>query len=181
MNTTSSPCAAALQAFRWPDLDGWHGLPDCRLAEVATVLTPGDPAARGSGHLGTRRRPLQWLYANGGGFPDSIRIWLDGDTVVALDTQLLVGRDAADRLTAALGAPSARLDAWFQNVLLKDSEWVYLDRGLSLVIEPQTGALLRLTAFPRTDLDDFTGSLRFLGGRFIRLDPHRSVDEEDRA
>jgi hypothetical protein len=168
MNATITACVVALKTFTWPDLSHWNGLPSCTLADLDKVFTIPRDAGRGSGHLGEEHRPLAWLSASGGGFPDSIRVWLDGDRVVMMDSKTLAPRAALDALVAKIGAPAARLDSYFNNALLEGSEWVYPDRGLTLFVEPETHALLRVAAYPRTTLEEYRKNLRFMGGRRVR-------------
>jgi hypothetical protein len=174
MSAAANPCAAALAAFRWPDLEGWRGLPDCRLADAGAVFDLADPDRRGSGYLGAQKRPLAWLNASGNGFPEAIRLWLEGDRVVAMDTRLWGSRAQSQHLVRAFGRPDARLDTFANNVALERGEWVYLDSGLSLAIDPETEQLVRITAFRPTDLDTFVRELRFVGGRSVHLRPRRS-------
>jgi hypothetical protein len=154
-------CAIALTAFTWPHLEEWPGLAaSCPLADVERVLAVPDKPARGSGFLGEDRRTLAWLSASGGGFPDSIRVWLDGDQVVLLEAPVLEKPKGFDALIGKLGSPAAKLDAIFSNVKMAKSEWVYPDRGLTLFVNPDNQVVLRVAAYRRTTLDDYRKRLR---------------------
>lgn len=168
MNTTITACLFAMRAFAWPDPSQWPGLPECKLDGIAKVFTVPDDGGWGSGYLGEENRSLLWLTVSGGGFPDSIRVWLDGDKVVMLDTPVRSRPEELQALVARLGAPAAKLDAYFRNALLEESEWVYPDRGLTLFIEPETHVLLHLAAYPRTSLTEYRRQYRFMGGQTIK-------------
>jgi hypothetical protein len=168
MSGTLTACLVALKAFAWHDLSRWHGLPECTLAELGQVFSVPADRWRGSGHVGEEHRALTWLSVSGGGFPDSIRVWLDGDKVVMMDSQVRGRPEELKALAAKLGAPAAQLDSYFRNALLEKSEWVYPDRGLTLFVEPETHALLRVAAYPRTTLSEYRKRFRFMGGRTVR-------------
>lgn len=168
MSAIVTACLVALRTFVWPDPSPWNGLPACTLAEIRQVFTVASDDRRGSGYLGEDHRLLSWLSASGGGFPDSIRVWLDGDKVVALDSQILGRPQDLEALLAKIGAPAAKLDSYFNGVLLEKSEWVYPDRGLTLFVEPETHAPLRVAGYPRTTLAEYRKRYRFQGGRRVR-------------
>jgi len=168
MSGSVAACVVVLRTFVWPDLSHWRGLPECTLAELAQVFTVPNDGWRNTGIVGEDFRELAWLSASGGGFPDSIRVWLDGDRVVMLDSEILGRPSELKPLLARLGAPKAKLDAYSGGVMLKGSEWVYPDRGLTLFVEPHNHAPLRVAAYPRTTLEEYRKKYRFLGGRRVR-------------
>jgi hypothetical protein len=128
---------------------------------------PGD-GWRGSGYLGEEHGAFGWLSVSGGGFPDSVRIWLDGDRVVMMDSRVRGASEVTKTLAAKLGSPTAKLDSYFRNALLEESEWVYPDRGLTLFVEPETQVLLHVAAYPRTSLPEYRRKFRLMAGRTVR-------------
>jgi hypothetical protein len=108
------------------------------------------------------------LNVTGGGFPEAVRVWLDGERVVMLDA-LLRGRPAdLKALTVKLGAPAAKLDGVFSGVPMLQGEWIYPERGLALLVNPKTGIPLRVMAYPRATLAEYRTKYRFMGGRMLR-------------
>lgn len=160
MNGAIAACVVALKAFAWPHIEGWHGLPaGCEVSHVGKVLTVPDDGWRGSGYLGDIHRELSWLSASGGGFPDSVRVWLDGAHVVLMETPIR-GKPADFRAAVAkLGPPAAKLDSYF-NVKMEKSEWVYPDRGLTLFVDPDDQIPLRIAVYAPTTLDDYRQRVR---------------------
>src|SRR5262245_31274426 len=113
MNGTIAACVVALKMFTWPDLSHWRGLPECTFAALEQVFTvPRREGWRGRA-VGEETRTLEYLYVTGGGFPDSIRVWLDGDRVAMMDSKVLGRARDLKALTAALGPPAAKLDSLF--------------------------------------------------------------------
>lgn len=168
MSAINTACLVALKAFAWPDLSKWHGLPDCTVADVANVFAVPQDGWRGSGYVGEENRELSWLSVSGGGFLDSIRVWLDGDKVVMMEAPVCGRPEELKALVGKLGAPAAKLDSYFNNALLEKSEWVYPDRGLVLFVEPETHALLRVAVFAPRTLDEYRKRARLLGGRTVK-------------
>lgn len=157
-----------LATLRWPDLTEWRGLPECTLAELAEVFTVSP--TRVAGVLGEEHRALEWLTVSGQGFPDSIMAWLDGERVVTLDARIMQPLVEWQALKTALGAPTATLDGYIAGVLMKDSEWVYPERGLTLFVDPdpEGQALFHLTVYPKTTLSEYRQRYRFIAGKRIR-------------
>jgi hypothetical protein len=153
-------CVVALKAFAWPDLDGWRGLPaGCGIGDLQAAWGFRDDGWRGSGYLGDDSRALEWVSATPAGFPDSVRVWLDGDHMVLLDAPILGKPSDLEILATKLGVPAAKLDSYF-NVKIEEGEWVYPERGLTLFINPENRVPLRAVAYVPTTLDEYRRSLR---------------------
>jgi|SRR5580698_3857701 hypothetical protein len=158
--TVVTACVVALKAFAWPDLEHWKGLrPDCGLPAVSEAWAYADDGWRGSGYVGEEPRALTWISATGTGFPDSVRVWLDGPRVVMLETQVLGKASDLKALVAKLGEPAAKLDAFFE-VKMEKSEWVYPNRGLTLYVNPENHILLRAVGYAPTTLENYRRHLR---------------------
>jgi hypothetical protein len=150
----------ALKSFVWPHLEGWKGLgPNCGLTAVTEAWGYADNGWRGSGYVGEEPRALTWVSAVGGGFPDSVRVWLDGPHVVLLETEVLGHASELKALIAKLGQPAAKLDAFFE-VKMEKSEWVYPERGLTLYVNPENHILLRALGYAPTTLENYRRHLR---------------------
>jgi hypothetical protein len=175
MSGAAAACVVALKVFTWPHLEGWRGLAArCNLAELKQVLQVADDVPRGSGYIGDDRTQLSWLSAAGAGFPNPIRVWLDGDQVVLLETPIFGKAADFDALARKLGEPAAKLDAFSGHVLVAKSEWVYPDRGLTLFVEPDNHVPLHVAAYRPTTLEDYRKRLRPITSRPRRLRLHPS-------
>lgn len=158
--TAVAACVVALKSFVWPHLEHWKGLDvDCALPAVSEAWSYADDGWRGSRYVGEEPRALAWVSATGGGFPDSVRVWLDGPRVVMLETQVLGKASDLKALVAKLGPPAATLDAFFE-VKMEKSEWVYPDRGLTLFVNPENHILLRAVGYAPTTLENYRRHLR---------------------
>ena len=165
MSGAAAACVVALKVFTWPHLEGWRGLaPRCSLTDLKQVLEVPD-GRPGSGSIGADRRELSWLWSVGNGFPDSIRVWLDGDQVVLLETKV-VGKPADFvALARKLGEPAAKLDSFFGLAAIPKGEWVYPDRGLTLFVNPEDHDPWRVAVYRPTTLEDYKKRLRPITGR----------------
>jgi hypothetical protein len=161
MSGAVAVCVLALKAFSWPHLDHWKGLPaGCTMEAVGKVFTVPDREWKADGYIGDPPRTLDWLWVTGGGFPDSVRVWLDGGKVQLLETQVMGTPADLDAIVKQIGAPAAKLDVLFSNALLPGGEWVYPKLGLSLVVETENHNLLRVNAYPVTTLDEYRKKYR---------------------
>ena len=168
MSDDASAGMLALRAFVWPDLSQWYGLPPCTLADIAQVFHVESDGQRGSGTLGEAHCPRSWLTVAGKGFPEGVRVWLDGDQVVGMDTALRCATSDFDALIGQLGPSENMLDFHFSNALIPGGEWVYPHRGLTLFVEPELHCLLRIAAYPSTNLPRYRAIHRLLAGRWVK-------------
>src|SRR4051812_28943758 len=111
----AAACVVALKAFSWPHLEHFAGVPaGCDKKAIAEAWGWKGAGGVGSGYVGDPPRALSWVSATAVGFPDSVRVWLAGDEVVALDTEVLAKAAESKVLVAKLGEPAAKLDAYFE-------------------------------------------------------------------
>ena len=159
-------CVVALKSFVWPHLENWKGLsPECTVAAVSEAWSYVDDGWRESGWVGDEDEPraLTWFSAAGEGFPDGVRVWLDGPHVVMLEAQVLGDASHLQALVAKLGRPAAKLDAFF-DIKMKKSEWVYPERGLTLYVNPENHVLLSAVGYAPTTLKNYLRTLRPITG-----------------
>jgi len=148
-----------LRRFAARDFLGWSGLhPSTMVADVAAVFevdaTP-QPAV-----LGSDQRGVSWTTVAADGFPEGIRVWLDGVDVVLLDGPGAALPDGLSPLLDELGEPEARLDSYLGVFRIEASEWVYPGRGLTLYVNPENMVLLRVAGYVPTTLDEYERRLR---------------------
>jgi hypothetical protein len=151
----------ALRRFAACDLEGWPGLPaSTTLRDVAAVFEVGDDEPVG-GLLGSDDREAGWIAVAAAGYPDGgIRVWLDDDEVVLLDGADPELPDGVQPLLDDFEAPEAQLASYLGTFRLDGSEWVYPQRGITLYVNPETMAPLRVAAFVPTTLDVYERELR---------------------
>jgi hypothetical protein len=150
-----------LSDFKWPELSRWKGLPrNLTLATAREALDIPEGGWRSGGYLGEEPRALEWLNATSPSFPRAVRLWLSGDNVVMIDSDILGRAEDLERLVAKLGRPAATLDSYFSNALMPKSEWVYPDIGLALFVEPENHNPLRIAVYPKTTLSDYRKNFR---------------------
>lgn len=155
-------CDAAFAAIANGDYSDWQGLPaDCPLGAFLERFPPVNDGV-GKFHLGSSFRSMAFrvsLPPRTGDEP--LRAWFDERRVVLVDMEAsatLASRREA--LVAALGEPEAKLESYFGVLELKDAEWVYPERGITLIIDPEDDRLMRVLLYPRTDLDTYQRELR---------------------
>jgi hypothetical protein len=155
-----SDCRDALTALAQDGVEGWRGLPaGCAPDELAPAITDLDPSP-GMADLGLRKAFFRsgTLAASGA----EVQVWTTTDErevpmiAIADPSFLPTGRAAVDRL----GEPDARLDSARGTVPLAASEWVYAGRGLAVFVDPDTGAVWRVTLFRPCTLEEYEDELR---------------------
>jgi hypothetical protein len=153
-------CAAALDLLATNRLAAWQGLPhDCDIDALSRRLgAPLGGPARAT--LGQEQRPTEFMVFRLDGQSRPLRAFEEQRRVLLLDLEYPVFDDDADELRTALGDPAARLDFPWNVLLLKEAEWVYPARGLTLYINPDTRKVLRWAVYAPTDLDAYMRRLR---------------------
>jgi hypothetical protein len=158
-----------LNAFAWPDLSRWRGIPaGCSLSDVRNAfgVPPGDWNA--TGYVGEAPREVRWLSASVPSFPDSVRVWYCDGLVQVMDTEILGEAADLQRLVARIGPPEVRLDSFFGNAPIPRGEWVYPELGLTLFVEPEMLSPLRVAVYPATTLADYRSRYRIIFGPAVK-------------
>lgn len=145
--TGAEALGRAVAGFAAVDLAGWSGLPAALpLTDLAEVLALHLDDHR-HGLAGEPPEVRPWVPAYDGRYAGGLRVWLEGDDVVALEG--LEPVDAAGDFLGApdLGAPQARLESVLGPLLLEGGELVHASRGLALRTNPDNGLLLGVVGF----------------------------------
>ena len=155
-NSNNQPCADALHAFAAHHFANWRGLPECALTDVSAEWTLLDEQAH-PGTLG--KRGASWTAASAPGYDESVQIWYDDEHVLLLLVEYPEFEDWP-ALLEQVGEPLAKLDSYLSTLLIPGSEWVYPERGLTLYVNPENEALLRLAVYAPTTLERYESELR---------------------
>jgi hypothetical protein len=143
----------ALDALAAAGLDGWRGLPPLTLADVRERF-PDVAEGVGHGRLGAGAH--DYVLVSADGYEEPLRVWLDGERVVAIDVEY----PPPEAVPSDLGAPAERRDFHWAGLELAGGEHVYPDRGLALFVNPDTGGVLRLEVFAAGSLADYDAAAR---------------------
>jgi hypothetical protein len=155
-NRKADRCADALRAFAEHRLANWRGLPACTLAEVAAHWTLLDDQAH-PGRIG--HRSASRTSAQVHTYDEPVDIWFDGEQVFLLLVEY-PEFEGWPELLKQVGEPVAKLDSYLGTLLIPGSEWVYPERGLTLYVNPENRALLRLAVYAPTTLERYEAELR---------------------
>lgn len=133
--------------------------PRCSLAEASAAIDALAAARDSVGTLGTDRIQVRWRAIETGVAGERLRLWHDGELVLAVEVEAPrpVGGWAA--LRAALGAPEAKLAYWDDVVESKDGQWVYPARGLAVFTTLADTEVARVVAFPPTTIAAYRARL----------------------
>jgi hypothetical protein len=161
MNNHIARTKTALQIFSRRDFGAWSGLPRATpLADIARLF-PLEDDWRGVGRLGSDLKETRYAYITIEGFEQQVRIWLNEDNnIILMDVEYPTLPFSLSSLLDRLGTPDAKLDSYFGMLFLQQSEWIYANRGLTLFINPENSALLRIAVYASSTLDEYVKSLR---------------------
>jgi hypothetical protein len=157
-NSTPAPssCADALRAFAEHRFSNWRGLPACTLDDVRAQWTLLDEEPH-PGKIGETSGT--WTAASVPGYDEPVQIWFEGQRVLLLLAEY-PEFESWPALLKQLGEPVERLDSHLSTLLIRGSEWIYPERGLTLYVNPENRALLRLAVYPPTTLARYQAELR---------------------
>jgi hypothetical protein len=151
-------CKVALHAFAERNFSQWRGLPGkCSLSEVTSMFSLLNNGV-GLARLGQRKANFMMLVVVG--YTHPVRAWLEEGRIFMLDVEYPAVLPSLKNLLGELEEPTAKLDFFWGTLQLKQSEWVYSNRGLTLFINPDNNILLRLAAFSPTTMDAYEKDLR---------------------
>ena len=151
---------AALQPLVARRFADWRGLVPGTTVDDAAAALDVDRSWTGAGVLGSERRPAAWFAASADGYADGLRVWTVDDRVVLIDAREVRLAGGVSSLLAALGAPAATLDSYLGVLEIPRSELVFPDRGLTVYVNPENRALLRIAVYAPATLDLYVRDLR---------------------
>ncbi len=150
-------CEKALQTILARDFTQWNGLPaTCRVSDIATLFSLSKGV--GVGRLGDNK--VNFHTAPVTGYSRPLRVWFEDERILLMDIAQPEIVPDLEQYLALFGPPDTKLDAYLGTLLLAESEWVYLSRGLTFFINPATNILLRLALFEPTSLDRYKAHVR---------------------
>jgi len=127
----------------------------CTIGGLA-VAWPGLGAAKDTlGTLGRGGRHVSWRAVRDGIAGQMLRVWHDGDHVLAIELERPVPPGGWSELRQKLGPPSQKLDVVRDVVQVEEGLWFYSARGLAAQISLAGERLDRVMMFPPTTADDF--------------------------
>jgi hypothetical protein len=149
-------CDEALRAFAARRFADWRGLPACTLADIRRHFELLDDEPH-PGQLG--RRAASWTAMTVEGYDEPVQLWFDEQHVLLLLAEYPELPDWP-ALAKKLGEPAAKLDSHLSTLLIPGSEWVYPGRGISLFVNPENMALLRVAVYAPATLAEYEAGLR---------------------
>jgi hypothetical protein len=144
--------------------------PSCTVAEAGGAIDALAKARDAIGTLGVDRVQVRWRAIEAGIAGERLRLWHDGEHVVAVEVEAPQPEGGWDALRAALGAPEAKLSYWDDVVESKDGQWIYPARGLAVFTTLADTELARVVAFPPTTLAVYRARLA------RAVEPPREID-----
>jgi hypothetical protein len=158
--TDTSTCDKALRAFAAKDFVNWHGLPAaCMDNDLQRIFSAQDDWV-GTGRLGLDAITAKYRFWHVNGYSSPVRTWLVKSRLVEIDVETLADELRVAVLASVLGAPTAKLDAYFGVPLIEQSEWVYPERGIIFNTDSSGTFIARLGVFVPATLEVYRHKLR---------------------
>jgi hypothetical protein len=152
MNNKDS-CKKAINRFLLKQVDRWTGLPDaCKRADLEANFV----FQEGTGTLYAGMETIKYSYTalKHEGFESSVFFNFSDDRLCFITTEywsfsVAVCNDIIDKVEQ----PEHHLDFYWRNQCIKDGEWVYPHKGITLCIIPETGLIAKVIVYPICDID----------------------------
>jgi hypothetical protein len=132
----------------------WHGLPPRMSAR--TELSGG--AGLESSALGEDFLPTQFERLTEPRTGKPVRLWSREGFSVLVDLPAAGGEEAT--VPSAFGLPDAELDLYYGLRFIPGGEWIFASRGLTLVVETDSRAILHVLGWIPASVDAYVKSLR---------------------
>jgi hypothetical protein len=144
--------------------------PSCTVADAVTAIAALGRARDATGALGSDRVQVRWRAIETGIAGDRLRLWHDGEHILAVEIEAPRPVGGWDALRAVIGTPDAKLGYWDGVVESKDGQWVYPARGLAVFTTLADTEIARVVAFPPTTIATYRARLA------RALEPPREIE-----
>jgi hypothetical protein len=132
-------------------------LGSCTIDELASALPGLDDAEDTVGAIGRDGSQVSWRAIRQGIAGQVLRVWHDGDRVLAIELERPDTQESWAELRDKLGAPSQACNV--MRVKLEQRLWFYSARGVAAQTSEAGERLDRVMAFPPTTAGDFIAHL----------------------
>ena len=156
---TDTTCAAAIRNLATGKIADVRLPPSCTIAEASGVIDALTRARDAIGTLGTDRVQVRWRAIEAGIAGDRLRLWHDGEHVLAVEVEAPRPVGGWEALRAQIGMPEVKLAYWDDVVESKDGQWVYPSRGLAVYTTLADTEVARVVAFPPTTIGSYRARL----------------------
>ena len=153
----SQTCTAARAAIESRHFIGWRGLPSGCSPESLFGVALDDQW--GEAPLGQRFEPARSHLLPAAGYYRPLAYVRDGVGVL-FDGSNPVLEGGWSALSADLGEPQARLDWVHSTVAMPAGELVYAALGITVFLNPENDAVVRVSLYAATTVDDYIARLR---------------------
>lgn len=158
---TTLTCQEALNLFANKEFEQWHGLPsECESSDIFSVFPPlvEDVAV---GKLGSEYLPTFYKVCVVENYDEPVKVWFKDNAIVKIEAKYpQLSTDESQAIAKALGQPTAKLDYYFDIMMIPNGEWVYAERGISLFFNADGTSLVNLSVFYPTSLDNYPRNIR---------------------
>lgn len=154
-----STCAAAIRNLAAGKIAEAVLPPNCTVTEASGAIDALANARDAIGTLGADRMQVRWRAIDVGVAGDRLRLWHDGEHVLAVELATPRPVGGWDALRAAIGVPEAKLPYWDDVVESKDGQWIYPARGLAVFTTLADTELARVVVFPPTTIAAYRARL----------------------
>lgn len=131
----------------------------CAVAEVVQAFWAGAEVSDATGVLGTERIQVRWRAIDSGIAGKHLRLWHDGQYVLAVELEAPRVVGDWDSLRVALGEPEAKFAYWKGVVESESGQWVYATRGIAVFVSLSEATLVRVMMFPPTSVAAYRSRL----------------------
>jgi hypothetical protein len=156
---TDTACTAAIRNLADGRIADVRLPPNCTVADTTRAIDALAKAHDALGALGSDRVQVRWRAIETGIAGDRLRLWHDGEHVLAVEVEAPRPVGGWDALRAAIGTPDAKLAYWDDVVESKDGQWVYPTRGLAVFTMLADTEIARVVAFPPTTVATYRARL----------------------
>lgn len=156
---TDTACSAAIRNLANGRIADARLPSNCTVADATRAIDALARARDATGALGADRVQVRWRATETGIAGDRLRLWHDGEHVLAVEIEAPRPLGGWDALRTALGTPDTKLAYWDDVVESRDGQWVYPARGLAVFTTLADTEIARVVAFPPTTIATYRARL----------------------
>lgn len=152
-------CRIKIQKLLAQDFSGWDGVPkDCAADSIKNIIPPRS-LQEFIGFLGSQKLAYKYYLGEAPGYSTPIQVWHDQQKVLKIDLKFPDIVLEPDYFVTHFGEPESKSDYYFNQVLFKQSEWIYASRGIVLRLNGDLSKVIKISVFSSTSVGEYSNNL----------------------
>lgn len=148
-------CKRVVDHFIEGKIKDWKGMPpDCSEEEIKLMYAFNE--GEGVVYFGDERIKYTFRVLNRQGFEQGINFcFTEGKLTILFAEFSSFMLQQFQEISNAIGQPSFKTNFYLRDEIIKNGEWVYPAKGITVCIIPETGVLAKIIVYPTCSIESY--------------------------